>query len=432
MDLPEEYDHDEEPEAAPGFRTYEVYQRERVGETTNLIKPRQLISNEYLEDPYPLLKILRENYPCYRDWLNNRFWITRYDDVTSVFTDDRNFETRPKSWQNLMKSGSISLWQEVEVQREYENLVDRHIRDVVDEVLSTFSNKRMNLATEFCIQVPLRLFGKVIGIPEENMEQFMTLYWKSRLINGWNPSHKQSGISALQEMETMVGEICAARLLKPQDDLITSIIQNTNLNRDVTAQDAILTLLDIDQDTFIGGLSNLWFNLLANPTEMEKVLDDRRMLKFAWLETLRFSPPVLSAERFAKYEIERFGRLIPQGGLLMCSAAAANRDPRQFNDPDKFIVGRKDLCQREPRGQYRADGLPSGIAFSLGKPSIYPAVPKERARSMYAIVRDSAVIASELLLHSHPDLKLQKGTNPKLTALNLRDIHTCWDLSIEI
>ena len=127
MDLPEEYDHDEEPEAAPGFRTYEVYQRERVGETTNLIKPRQLISNEYLEDPYPLLKILRENYPCYRDWLNNRFWITRYDDVTSVFTDDRNFETRPKSWQNLMKSGSMSLWQEVEVQREYENLVDRYI-----------------------------------------------------------------------------------------------------------------------------------------------------------------------------------------------------------------------------------------------------------------------------------------------------------------
>ena len=42
MDLPEEYDHDEEPEAAPGFRTYEVYQRERVGETTKLIKNRKI------------------------------------------------------------------------------------------------------------------------------------------------------------------------------------------------------------------------------------------------------------------------------------------------------------------------------------------------------------------------------------------------------
>ncbi len=432
MDLSEEYNHDEEPEAAPGYRTYEVYQRERVGETTNLIKPRQLISNEYLEDPYPLLEILRENYPCYRDWLNNRFWITRYDDVTSVFTDDRNFETRPKSWHNLMKSDSVSLWQEKEIQQEYENLVDKHIRDVVDEVLTSFDKKEINLATEFCTQVPLRLFGKVIGIPDEDVEQFMALYWQSRLVDGWTPSHKQRGIAAMQGMETMVGEVCLARRLEPQNDLITSILQTANLNRDVTAQDVILTFLDIDQGTLIGGLSSLWFNLMANPSEMEKVLDDRRMLKFAWLETLRFSPPVLSAERFAKYEIERFGRLIPQGGLLMCSAAAANRDPRQFNEPNKFVIGRKDLCQREPRGQYRADGLPSGIAFSLGKPSIHPAVPKERARSMYAIVRDCAVVASELLLNSYPDLKLQKGTNPKLTALNLGDIHTCWDLNVEL
>ena len=71
MDFSEEYDHDEEPKQHH-FRTYEVYQRERVGETTNLIKPRQLISNEYLEDPYPLLKILREIIPAI-DWLNNRF-----------------------------------------------------------------------------------------------------------------------------------------------------------------------------------------------------------------------------------------------------------------------------------------------------------------------------------------------------------------------
>ena len=77
----DEADYEEEPDAKPGYRTYEVYQRERVGETTNLIKPRQLISDEYLSDPYPLVAILRENYPCYRDWLSNCFWITRYDDV---------------------------------------------------------------------------------------------------------------------------------------------------------------------------------------------------------------------------------------------------------------------------------------------------------------------------------------------------------------
>ena len=81
-----------------GFRTYEVHQRERVGESTHQIKPIQLISEEYRCNPYPLLNLLRDHYPFYRDWLGNRYWLTPYNEVTSVFTDDANFETRPKLW----------------------------------------------------------------------------------------------------------------------------------------------------------------------------------------------------------------------------------------------------------------------------------------------------------------------------------------------
>ena len=54
---------------------------------------------------------------------------------------------------------------------------------------------------------------------------------------------------------------------------------------------------------------------------------------------------------------------------------------------------RKDLCQREPRGQYRADGLCSGIALGLGTPSVHPAVPEDRPRSLYALTRDTVVLA---------------------------------------
>jgi cytochrome P450 len=428
----EEYEHDDEPAAAPGYRTYEVYQRERVGETTNLIKPRQLISNEYLDNPYPLLEILRENYPCYRDWLNNRFWLTRYDDVTSVFVDDRNFETRPKSWCVSMGDSAISLWKEIEVQKQYESLVDSRIHDVVSEVLDSFSGNTINLATEFCARVPLLLFAKVVGIPANNQNEFISLYWESLLAKAWDPVQKQKGMLALIQMEKLLADICDDRRNNPKEDLISAVFHNANLGRAVTAQDLLLTLFDIDQETLIGGLANLWFNLLTTETEMEKVTEDKRLLKFAWLETLRHSPPLLSAERFAKYEVERFGRLIPQGGLVMCSAAGANRDPRQFNNPNKFIVGRKDLCQREPRGQYRADGLPSGIAFSLGKPSVHPAVPKERSRSLYAIVRDSAVTASEMFLDSYSSAKLVEGSEPKLKSLYLRGIHSCWELDTEI
>ena len=53
--------------------------------------------SSYLTDPYAVLGTLREHYPCYRDWSGNRYWLTRYDDVTSVLRDDANFTTRTRS-----------------------------------------------------------------------------------------------------------------------------------------------------------------------------------------------------------------------------------------------------------------------------------------------------------------------------------------------
>ena len=101
-----------------------------------------------------------------------------------------------------------------------------------------------------------------------------------------------------------------------------------------------------------------------------------------------------------------------------------------FSEPDAFLVERADLCQREPRGQYRADGLPSGIAFGFGWPSVHPAVPKDRPRSNYALVRDTAVRASQLLLDAHPDVRLAPAVEPALRSLRLGEMYTCWHLPV--
>ena len=109
-----------------GFRTYEVYQRARLGETTELIKPRQLTSEAYLHDPYPLVATLREHYPCYRDWPGNAFWITRYDDVTSVFADDANYETRSRATMCGRAGWGRDLGDELDVLRCLEHTADTH------------------------------------------------------------------------------------------------------------------------------------------------------------------------------------------------------------------------------------------------------------------------------------------------------------------
>ena len=123
-----------------GYRTYEVYQRERVGESTEKIKPIQLVSEGYRTAPYPLLEILRENYPCYRDWLGNRYWLTRYDDVTSIFTDDANFETRSKLWFYGLEDFGRDLRSLLEVEETIARSLDENVESVAAGLIAIGEN----------------------------------------------------------------------------------------------------------------------------------------------------------------------------------------------------------------------------------------------------------------------------------------------------
>ncbi len=416
-----------------GYRTYEVYQRERVGESTEKIKPIQLVSDAYRRDPYPLLAILRENYPCYRDWLGNRYWLTRYNDVTSVFTDDANFETRTKLWFYGMEDFGRDLSGRLDVAWAYANFVDANVERVAAALAAALKTETQpDLARDFAAQLPLTLLADFLDLPDADRQRFYRWFWQAQRGAGWQPELQQHGIAALNALADYFTPLLDARRGQGGADLLSLLADADIEGGPATGADIAATLLESDHETLHGSLANLWYHLLTDSEVFAQARAERRLMKLAYLETLRHSAPVLSAARFAKHEVERFGRLLPQGALVMCSAAAANRDPRVFDDADRFIVDRKDMCQREPRGQYRADGLASGIAFGLGKPSMHPAIPEDRPRSRYALNRDAAVAASMVLLETLPDLKLAAGAEPALSALSVGEMHTCWRLPVTV
>jgi cytochrome P450 len=423
--------HDDDPAPATGYRSYEVYQRERVADSSVAISARRLIGDEMLTSPFELLAIVREHEPCYRDWVGNRFWITRYDDVTSISTDDANYETRSKRWSYGRPGLGRDLWAEVPVLEARAHRMDVAVEGIVEHILSDLGRDGVaDLATGLAARLPLELWGAVLDLPREDMAEFSARYWRIQRGHGWNTRARHDGLAALDELVAYVEPLLARRRADPGEDLISAA---TGLDLDgepVDAGDIVATILEADHESVHGGLANLWMQLLTDDEQLAVVRNDPRLVKFAWLEALRHSPPVLAADRFARHEVERFGRLIPEGALLTCSAAAANRDPRSFKQPDSFIVERRDLCQREPRGQYRADGLPSGIAFGLGRPSRHPAMPKERPRSIYAITRDVAVTTSQMLLAEHPRIALGPGYAPTMRSLGLGEMHTCWELPV--
>ena len=305
----------------------------------------------------------------------------------------------------------------------------RLVHDVVTDLAG---GDGADLATGFAARLPLELWGAVLDLPADELPAFAERYWRMQRGTGWETPARLDGRAAFAELVAYVEPLLHRRRTDPGDDLVSAIATLDLGNEPATAADVVTTVLEADHETLHGGLANMWCNLLTHPDQFDVVRSDRRQMKFAWLETLRHSPPIHSTQRFARHEVERFGRLLPDGALLELSAAAANRDPRVFADPDAFVVGRRDLCQREPRGQYRADGLPSAIAFGLGTPSIHPAVPKERPPSIYAITRDIAVAASIALLDAFADIRLAPGAEPTIRSLRLGEMHTCWHLPVTV
>jgi cytochrome P450 len=405
-----------------GFRSYEIHQRQRPGQTTELIKPRQLASVEYLNDPYPIVAVLRETYPCYRDWPGNAYWITRYDDVTSVFVDDANYETRSKLWFYDRAGYGRDLNDEPAVVACIASRLDAAMEPIARRVVGELATET-DLATEFAARYAIELWGAVLGLPTADVPQFAQRWWRMQRGYLWNPSAQSDGKAAMDELVTYF----RPRIRVPGDgDDLVAVAAGVG----ATAEDLVVTLLESDHETLHGSLANMWCLLLTNPEQYDLVRGDRRMVKFAWFETLRHCAPVVAAKRFTRHEVERFGRLLPEGALVICSAAAANRDPRIFAEPDVFDVARKDICQREPRGMYRADGLPAGVSFGTGKPTRYPAVPEDRPRSRYAFARDCAVTATQVLLDERPGLRLVSESEPRLRALGVGEMHTCWSLRV--
>jgi cytochrome P450 len=275
------------------------------------------------------------------------------------------------------------------------------------------------------------LVARTIGIPDTDLPHFADRYLRMHRGWRWHPTNQDAGKRAMHELVDYFAPLLDARRSEPQDDWLSAIATLEIDGPPTDARDVVATLLEGDHETLHGALANMWMLLLTHPDQLESVRGERRLVKYAYLETVRHSTPVISADRFARREVERFGLLIPEGALVICSAGAANRDEHIFNDPDRFIVGRKDLVQREPRGQYRADGLPSGITPALGMPSKFPALPVGRPRSLYAITRDTATTASRVVLEMLPDIRLAAGANPVMKCKAWGEMHACWHLPVD-
>src|SRR4029078_10118371 len=81
------------------------------------------------------------------------------------------------------------------------------------------------------------------------------------------------------------------------------------------------------------------------PEVLSRLLSDPSLIPNACEEMLRLESPVQWTSRRAKEDLELGGHKIERNAMVLISMGAANRDPRQFPDPDRFDPARKDAAR---------------------------------------------------------------------------------------
>jgi hypothetical protein len=115
---------------------------------------------------------------------------------------------------------------------------------------------------------------------------------------------------------------------------------------DVTMQEAELLvgiLLSAAADTTVITLANTMRAFSEFPEEFQRVKADPSLIKAAFEESLRWDSPSRMAGRITTRDVEIEDYVIAQGTRCGLMFAAANRDPRRWQDPDRFDVKRSNV-----------------------------------------------------------------------------------------
>src|SRR5262249_24926826 len=100
-------------------------------------------------------------------------------------------------------------------------------------------------------------------------------------------------------------------------------------------------LLAAGFETTIGLISLGMRQLLLHPDQLARLRADPDLIRTAVEEGLRFDPPILATIRLLHEEVDWHGQPLPVDTPILAMLGAANRDPRVFDDPERFDVGRR-------------------------------------------------------------------------------------------
>tara|TARA_A100001037_G_scaffold306091_1_gene349152 strand:+ start:3774 stop:5033 length:1260 start_codon:yes stop_codon:yes gene_type:complete len=405
-----------------------------------------LFSHTYADNPYPTLKVLRDEHPVCQMPGTDTWMVTRYEDVVACFKDTENFSASPNGLSIGAVFGPTLMEYDGEDHTKLRNIVapefvgmkqkallpviSRNTMALIEKFTASQARRiaekaagagEIDIVDDFATRLPLNVILDVLDLPQEAHEMFHD--WYPAMMNGINgdPELRLKGRQANAEYHDYLDPLIEARAVNPGDDLLSRLsiaeVDGQTMTKDEIKSFASLILV-AGAETTDKAIANLWYQLLANPDQWEAVQADPELLDRAFTEMMRIHPPAGGQMRRAIRDVHLHGEVIPEGALVSLSIYGANHDERVFKDPERFDIFRDDLYfGRDLRGGYHEDGKAGHLGFGLGKHFCVG----------YQLARAETVIGTQELMKVIKNPRFKPGSNPTPIAIRIEP----WSLPLE-
>jgi cytochrome P450 len=317
-------------------------------------------------DPYPTYERLREEAPLYHNERYDFWALSRHEDVQKALVNWEVFTSTRSDILDIMKADidlpeGVVMFEDPPVHTTHRGLLSRvftpkRMAQLEDQVRKfcircldpLVGAECFDIITELSTMLPMRVIGMLLGIPESDQVAVRNKTDDNLRTQPGKPM-------VIVEDEVANGDMFAEyidwRAEHPSDDLMTMLL-NAEFEDEkgqvrTLTRDEILTYTSVlagAGNETTGRLIGWLVKVLAeHPDQRRAVFEERSLLRNVIEETLRFEPTGHASARSVTRDIEYYGTTIPAGSAILMLMASANRDPRQYENPDVYDIRRTDI-----------------------------------------------------------------------------------------
>jgi cytochrome P450 len=312
-------------------------------------------SHEHHENPYPTYQWLRDEAPVYHNARLDFWALSRFSDVLEAYGDFRSYtSTGGIGIDDAGGTGSMIEFdppQQLALRRlVYKAFTPASVREMeprVRRLCTEFLNEivelsECDLVRDFACKLPSDVISTLLGAPREDHLQ-LRLWTESSLSRGPNGEQSPESAQAMLDLVDYFGRLLRERRVQPKEDLSSALGAVDLDGRKLTDAEGVSFLMLLilgGNETTEKWIANCCFLLSEHPDQKQRVLDDSSRIPVAAEEAIRYFSPTAYMARTTTRPVTLHGVTIPEDQKVALVIGAANRDERQFVDPDRFDIDR--------------------------------------------------------------------------------------------